>query len=145
MHGFAKGGLSYVRDAVTVPSAGHFRDLRQRIDIPVRVIVLNVLAQALLTVGVFASLYAGYLDPQFRVTSNSLSSVINGLATILLFVLIDPFLSIMTDDVMEGNVSEAAFRRAVVWFAGSRVAGTLLAQVILVPAAGLVVLIARMI
>jgi len=145
LHAFAKGGVSYIRDAVTLPSPDHLKDLRQKVDIPVRVIVLNVLAQALLTVGVFASLYAGYLDPQFRVTANSLSSVINGLATIMLFVLIDPCLSIMTDDVMEGRISEAAFRRAVVWFAGSRFVGTLLAQAILVPAAGVVVLIARMI
>ena len=143
MHAFAKGGLSYVRDAVALPSPGHVQALKQKIEIPTRVIVLNVLAQALLTVGVFASLYAGYLDPQFRVTAVSLSSVINGVATILLFVLIDPALSIMTDDVMDGRVSEPAFRRAVVWFSASRVAGTLLAQVLFLPAATAVALLAR--
>jgi hypothetical protein len=42
-------------------------------------------------------------------------------------------------------VSEPAFRRAVVWFAGSRVAGTLLAQLLLVPAASAVVFLARII
>jgi hypothetical protein len=51
----------------------------------------------------------------------------------------------MTDDVMEGRVSEPAFRRAVVWFAGSRVVGTVLAQLLLVPAATAVTLLARMI
>lgn len=127
------------------PSPSHLKTLKQKIDVPTRVIVLNVLAQALLTVGVFASLYAGYLDPQFRVTAVSLSSVINGVATILLFVLIDPALSIMTDDVMDGRISEPAFRRAVVWFAGSRVAGAALAQLLLVPAASGVVFLARLI
>ncbi|ADG10119.1 DUF2837 domain-containing protein [Caulobacter segnis] len=145
MHAFAKGGLSYVRESVALPSPAHLRGLKQKIDVPARVIVLNVLAQALLTVGVFASLYAGYLDPTLRLTASNLSSVINGVATILLFVLIDPCLSIMTDDVMEGRVSEPAFRRAVVWFAGSRVAGTVLAQLLLVPAAALVAQMARMI
>jgi len=145
MHAFAKGGLSYVRQSVALPSSTHLRRLKQKIDVPVRVIVLNVLAQALLTVGVFASLYAGYLDPQFRLTASNLSSVINGVATILLFVLIDPSLSIMTDDVMEGRVSEPAFRRAVVWFAGSRVIGTVLAQLLLVPAATAIALLARLI
>ncbi|ENZ81535.1 MULTISPECIES: lipid II flippase Amj family protein [Caulobacter] len=145
LHAFAKGGVGYIREAVAMPSPTHLKTLKQKIDVPARVIILNVLAQALLTVGVFASLYAGYLDPQFRVTAVSLSSMINGVATILLFVLIDPALSIMTDDVMDGRVSEAAFRRAVVWFAGSRVAGTVLAQLLLVPAAGGVVLLARLI
>jgi hypothetical protein len=93
-------------------------------------------------VGVFASLYAGYLNPDFRVTALSLSAVINGIATILLFVFIDPHLSIMTDDVMEGRTSEPSFRRAVVWLAGSRILGTLLAQAMLVPAAMVISLIA---
>ena len=62
-----------------------------------------------------------------------------------LFVLIDPALSIMTDDVMDGRISEPAFRRAVVWFAGSRVAGAALAQLLLVPAASGVVFLARLI
>jgi hypothetical protein len=143
LHAFAKGGISYIRDAATLPSPEHVRSLARPVGIPVRVIALNVAAQALLTVGVFASLYAGYLDPQYRVTSVNLSSAINGVATILLFVFIDPHLSIMTDDVMDGRTTEASFRRAVVWFAASRVAGTLLAQILLVPAAGAVAHLAR--
>jgi hypothetical protein len=35
---------------------------------------------------------------------------------------------VMTDDVVEGRTTEAALRRAVVWLAGTRVAGTLVAQ-----------------
>jgi len=143
LHGFARGGLSYIRDAVTVPSVSHLTGLRRDVAVPVRVILLNIGAQALLTVGVFAALYAGYLDPRFRVTAVSLSSVINGVATILLFVFIDPHLSVMTDDVMDGRTSEASFRRAVVWLSASRVAGTVLAQFMLLPAAAAIAVIAR--
>jgi hypothetical protein len=71
-----------------------------------------------------------------------LSSVINGLATIVLFIFIDPYLSVMTDDVVEGRTSEASFRRAVVGLAGTRIAGTILAQIIFVPAALLIVFVA---
>jgi len=143
MHGFAKGGLSYLKDSVTIPAPGHLKELRRNSALPVRVLVYNIAAQALITVGVFAALYAGYLDPEFRVTSVSLASVINGAATILLFVFIDPHLSLMTDDVMEGRTSEASFRRAVVWLAASRVVGTVLAQAMLVPAAFVIAAIAR--
>jgi hypothetical protein len=143
MHGFARGGLSYIRDSVTVPSTRHLQGLRKEMGAPARVIALNVGAQALLTVGVFASLYAGYLSPEFRVTAVSLSAVINGVATILLFVFIDPHLSVMTDDVMDGRTSEASFRRAVVWLAASRVAGTLLAQLMFVPASQAIAYLAR--
>jgi hypothetical protein len=103
---------------------------------------MNVVAQASLTVGVIASLYAGYLYPEFRVTASQLSAVVNGFATILLFVLIDPQLSVMTDDVVEGRVSQPDYRRTIVWLSMSRIAGTLLAQALLVPSAMLVVWVA---
>jgi hypothetical protein len=143
LHGFARGGLSYIKDSVTVPSTAHLKDMRLGTKLSPSVIALNVAAQALITVAVFASLYAGSLSPEFRVTASTLSSVINGIATIVLFVFIDPHLSIMTDDVVEGRTSEAAFRRAVVWLAGTRIAGTLLAQLIFVPAAVMIAVIAR--
>jgi hypothetical protein len=59
-----------------------------------------------------------------------------------MFVIIDPQLSVLTDDVVEGRVSEARCRRAIVWLVGSRFAGTVLAQVLLVPAAGLIMFVA---
>jgi len=49
----------------------------------------------------------------------------------------------MTDDVVEGRTTESHFRRVVVWLVGSRLAGTLLAQLILVPAAMLIVCVAQ--
>jgi hypothetical protein len=77
------------------------------------------------------------------VTASSLAPVISGVATILLFVFSDPYLSALTDDVLEGHVSEDFFRRSVVWLVGSRLVGTLVAQALLVPAALLIARIAR--
>jgi hypothetical protein len=51
----------------------------------------------------------------------------------------------MTDDVVEGKVSESQFRKAIVWLIGGRLAGTLLAQVLLVPAALIIAAVARLI
>jgi len=62
-----------------------------------------------------------------------------------MFVFIDPQMSVMTDDVMEGKTSEPQFRRAVVWLVGSRLAGTLLAQLLLLPAAMLIVTVAKIV
>src|SRR3546814_912453 len=96
----------------------------------------------LLAVGVVASLYAGYLAPEFRVTASQLSALINGFATILLFAFIDPQLSVMTDDAVEGKVDEADFRRAITFISLSRLAGTVLAQALLLPAAALIAWVA---
>jgi hypothetical protein len=98
-------------------------------------VVINIVATAIWAVGVFASLYAAYLAPELRVTSSNLSGIINGVATILLFVVVDPHLSLITDDVLQGRTSEGYFRRAIVWMLGSRLLGTILAQFLLVPAA----------
>ena len=83
----------------------------------------------------FSALYAGVLDPSVRVTSSTLSSIINGGATVMMAVFIDPHMSGMTDDVIEGKIEESQFRRAVVWLVGSRLAGTVIARVLLVPSA----------
>lgn len=139
LHAFSRGGLGYIRRTSTVPRLNNLSSLSKPHGLPTKVIVLNVLAQALLTVGVVASLYAGYLFPEFRVTAAQLSAIVNGFATLLLFVLIDPQLSIMTDDVVAGKVDEAEFRRTIVWLSMSRVAGTMLAQALFLPAAWVVV------
>ena len=143
LHAFSKGGLAHIRDSVSVPAAGHVRSFHLGRAISPRILALNVAAVALWTVGVFAALYAGYLNPQYRVTACTLSSIVNGVATILMFVLIDPQLSVMTDDVVDGKLSEPCFRRAIVWLVGSRCAGTLLAQALLVPSAALIVYVAE--
>jgi hypothetical protein len=62
-----------------------------------------------LEVGVFSALYAAYLRPDLRVTSSELSAIINGVATILMFMFIDPYLSMLTDEVAEGKVTEPYF------------------------------------
>lgn len=136
-------GLKAVRDALHPPSLTHLKNLKLDKGVGWGVLLANCLAQALITVGVVASLYAGYLNPEFRVTASQLSAVINGLATILLFALIDPQLSVMTDDAVEGRVSEALFRRTIVWISVSRLAGTMLAQLLLLPSAQVIAWIAN--
>jgi hypothetical protein len=135
-------GLRTIRQAVAMPNPRQLRELARPRGVGWGVLLANCLAQALITVGVLASLYAGYLNPEFRVTASQLSAVINGFATILLFALIDPQLSVMTDDVVEGRVSEPLFRRTIVWISFSRLVGTLLAQVFFVPSAQAVAWIA---
>lgn len=128
-------GLSTIRESVTLPSTETLQSLKGPRGVSWPVLIANAAAQGLLAVGVLSSLYAGYLVPEFRVTASQMTAIVNGFATILLFVLIDPQISALTDDVVDGSVSEATFRRAMIWVSLSRLAGTLLAQALLVPAA----------
>lgn len=129
------GGLRTIRESVAIPTKETLRSLKAPKGVSWGVLAANAIAQGLLAVGVIASLYAGYLVPEFRVTASQMTAIVNGFATILLFALIDPQISALTDDVVDGSVSEATFRRAMIWVSLSRLAGTLAAQVLLVPAA----------
>jgi hypothetical protein len=143
VHGFSKAGLLHLRDSVKVPEAGSVLALPRRSRLPARLLIVNTVAVGAWTVAVLASLYAGYLVPQYRVTALSLAALVSGVATIMLFVFSDPYLSTLTDDVLEGAVTEGFFRRSVVWLVGSRLAGTIAAQLFLVPAALLIARLAR--
>lgn len=143
MHGFFKGGLAQLKDVVTAPAIANISQIKSNHGISKWVIISNVGAVALWTIGVFAALYAGCLNPELRVTASTLSSVINGVATIVMFVFIDPHMSVMTDDVVEGKLSDSTFRKAITLLVLSRFAGTLLAQVLLVPSAMFIVFVAE--
>ena len=143
LHAVFKGGLSYLKTSASLPKPANVTGLRQKSGVSISMTAMNVIATALWTVGVFAALYAGVLDPSVRVTSSTLSSIINGGATIMMAVFIDPHMSGMTDDVIEGKIEESQFRRAVVWLVGSRLAGTLIAQFLLVPSAVVIVGVAK--
>jgi len=143
LRALSRAGLHQLRVAASIPAKENITLLTLR-QAPRTILLYNALATALLTVGVFASLYAGYLRPDLRVTANNLSPVINALSTILLFMFIDPYLSLLTDDVTAGRATEGYFRRCIVLFAVSRVVGTVLAQLFLIPAAKLIALVAEL-
>lgn len=137
-------GLSVLARSAALPRLSNLTDLRAGRDVSWSILALNVGANALWTVGVLAAIYGGTIDPAFRVTAATLSSIINGVATIALFVVIDPYLAGLTDDVVRGRESEARFRRVVVWMVASRLLGTLLAQALLIPYAYLIAMTARL-
>ncbi|MCX5577232.1 lipid II flippase Amj family protein [Kaistia terrae] len=136
-------GISLLVESAAVPSYQNLIQLRRPSGVPIGVILMNFAASALWTVGVLAAIYAGTISPELRVTSSTLSSVINGVATIMLFIMIDPYLAGLTDDTISGDATEGFFRKVVVWMIVSRLAGTIAAQFMLEPAAKLIALTAR--
>ncbi|PZQ22285.1 MAG: DUF2837 domain-containing protein [Sphingopyxis macrogoltabida] len=142
MKAASPAGLRTMRRSLRMPSLAHLRGWHMPKGMGWGILIANCLAQSLLAVGVVASLYAGYLAPEFRVTASQLSALINGFATILLFAFIDPQLSVMTDDAAQGDLDEADFRRAITYISLSRLAGTVLAQALLLPAAMLIAFVA---
>ena len=83
------------------------------------------------------------IEPDLRATCITLSSIVNGIATLLMTVFIDPQLSIMTDDVIDGKCTEEEFRLCVVGLVGSKTVGTFASILLLLPTSYLIVLVAK--
>jgi hypothetical protein len=145
IHGFTKGGLSSIRENIVMPRSENIKSIDLSTDFPWKVFIMNIVAVAIFSIGVLSSLYAGYLNPEFRSTASNLSAIINGMATILMFIFIDPFLSVMTDDVILGKTKESLFRKYIVYMVIARILGTIIAQFLFIPSARLIALVARMI
>jgi hypothetical protein len=115
------------------------------LDIPKRFIAFNIFATAFYTVGVLSSLYAAHLLPQFSTTASQASGIINGIATILLTIFIDPQLGLITDKAINNEEYRDQLGRIYILLMVSRFLGTMLAQFILVPASYFISMIVKLI
>lgn len=120
------------------------RNLRY-LGIPKRFIIMNIFVTAFYTVGVLSSLYAAKLIPEFSTTASQASGLINGIATILLTIFIDPQLGLITHKATESVEYRNQLGKIYVVLMGSRFLGTLLAQLLILPAAQLISILVRLI
>jgi len=145
LYSFTKSGIKHIKQELALPDKKNFNISLDLNEFPVKIFIYNVIAVAILTTGVLSSLYAGYITPELRTTSSTLSSIVNGFATILMFIFVDPYLSALTDDVVLGKFSEVKFRKVIRFMILGRIIGTLLAQFLLIPFAKFIGEIAKMI
>ncbi|GGD77522.1 lipid II flippase Amj family protein [Paenibacillus nasutitermitis] len=103
--------------------------------IPKRLVGMNILVTGIYTIGVLAALLASTLTTEYATAASQASGLINGVATILLTILIDPQIGLLTDKVLRGEKETKTLNKVFGLLMLSRLAGTLLAQLLLVPAA----------
>jgi hypothetical protein len=117
------------------PSWSYFRGLSFK-SIPHTFLYLNVLMVAIYAVGVLASLLAGAFLPDQRATAVQLSGIVNGVATVLLSIMVDPTGAHITDQAVHGKRTLNEVWSMVFFMQVGRLLATLiLAQLILWPAA----------
>ncbi len=143
LHAFSKSGIEQFKNSITLPKKENISQLKQIRKIPKRLVLLNIIASSISTTGVLSAIYAGALVPEFRGTCTMMSALINGIATILLVIFVDPYISMLTDDVIRGKCTELQFQRTIIFIVCGLIIGTLLAQIVLVPAAQLIVFAVR--
>ena len=118
------------------------RDLAQ---MPKGFLLANALVVGIHVIGVLAAILAGaQLSGQLARTATLLSSIINGVATILASILVDPTAAHITDQCVHDKRPVHHIHIMVVFLAATTLAGTLLSQILLQPSSQLIVRCAQL-
>ncbi len=83
----------------------------------------------------FSALYASLIAPERASTAIMASGLINGIATILLVIFVDPKISVLADDVVNRKGNYITLKSISIMMVTSRLFGTVLAQFLFVPGA----------
>ena len=102
--------------------------------IPKQFLIFNVVVTSIYVIGVLCSLLAGAYLSEFRSTAIQLSGIVNGIATVLFTIFVDPPGAKITDEAVNGDRSELDVRSVVFFLQCGKMIGTLIiAQLLLRP------------
>ncbi|USK32072.1 lipid II flippase Amj family protein [Bacillus sp. F19] len=128
-------GFKKVYKCIRLPKISYLNGITLS-TIPKRLFIINVIISAVFTIGVLSSIYASMLVPKDYAQAALMSSgIINGIATILLTLFIDPKASVLADRVVKNESKYIFLKSYSLTMISSKFVGTLLAQLIFIPAA----------
>ncbi len=103
--------------------------------VPRKLLVANTILMGVYAVGVVAAYYASILVLDSRTTATGLSGLVNGVGTVAFSLFVDPTSAYIVDQTVRGERPRADVRAMIFWLIVTAFVGTLLAQLILLPAA----------
>ena len=105
-------------------------------EIPKRMLILNTMITAIYTIGVLSAYYAAFfVDEEYLLAAAGSSGMINGIATILLTLLVDPQAAIITDQALRNKRPYGDVKALVIMLLGTKLLGTIIGQILIYPAA----------
>lgn len=113
--------------------------------VPKSFIIFNVFVTAVWTIGVLSATYASALTPEFTRTATLLSGLVNGIATILFSLIVDPTAAMITDQAVQGKRPHTQVINIVYYIVLGNILGTLISQILLVPGAYYIAWVTRLI
>ncbi|AIS51913.1 hypothetical protein TKV_c07300 [Thermoanaerobacter kivui] len=133
-----------LKKKIVVPKLSMLKGVLEA-DIPKSFLIYNVIITSIYTTGIVSSLYAGAIIPEYRITASQLSGIVNGFATILFTVVVDPVAALITDQALNGKRPQSDVDKMAVLLVFGKIFGTLLAQLVFVPAAELILFVTKLI
>jgi hypothetical protein len=103
--------------------------------VPRSLLIANTVLFAVYSVGVVGSFYASVIDLHARTTASGLSGLVNGVGTIAFSLFIDPTTAFIVDQTVRKERPRSDVLAMIFWLVVTAFIGTLLAQLILFPAA----------
>lgn len=110
--------------------------------VPRKLLIANCVLYAVYSVGVVGAFYASDIDLHARTTASSLSGLVNGIGTIAFALFIDPTSALIVDQTVRKERPIVDVRAMLFWLVVTAFIGTLLAQLILSPAAHFIAAVA---
>jgi len=115
-------------------------------NLPKKFLILNGLVASIYAIGVLSALLAGAYLPELRATAIQLSGIVNGIATILFTLMVDPTGARITDQAVHGKRPPEDVKSVVFFLMLSRIIGILIiSQIILFPAVKYIMAITKLI
>jgi len=103
--------------------------------VPLRLLVANTTLYMVYSVGVVAAYYASVLSLEARTTATGLSGLVNGIGTVAFAIFIDPATALIVDETVNDLRPPSDVATMIFWLVMSACLGTMLAQLMLFPAA----------
>ena len=101
--------------------------------IPIQFLVWNIFVTCFYTIGVMSTVLAASLDHSVSGTAILLSGIVNGIATMLLFLIVDPPAAVVVDQCINGKRPQSHANTINLYLVLTRLLGCLLALVMLPP------------
>lgn len=114
-------------------------------NIPRRLLIFNVVVTGIYAIGVVAAYYASVLDVNVARTAIGISGIINGIGTVAFTFFVDPTSSIIVDEAVKGERPHEEVKAMVFYLSLTAIAGWLISQVLLWPAAWIIWAVAHLV
>ncbi len=111
--------------------------------VPRNLLIANAVLFAVYSVGVVAAFYASDIDLYARTTASGLSGLVNGVGTVAFALFIDPNTAFIVDQTVREERPRSDVAAMIFWLIVTAFIGTLLAQLILTPAAHYIAAVAN--
>ena len=138
MQSLSIANIKRIAKNTVIPRKNMFSNLRYK-NIPKKLLLINALITGIYAIGVLSAYYATIYAPGKRLAIAASSGMINGIASILLTIIVDPKAAIITDEAFRGKREYGDVKALVIMLIGTKLIGTLIGQLLLIPSARFIV------